>query len=197
LARCALGLLLLILASSATPYSLAQETNRTSRLDYSSFRIIADRNIFNATRSGRPARANRENARRAVQVESFALVGTLAYGDTKIAFFDGSSGSHRKALKLDGTIGPYRVTDIDVRGVTLERDGRPLEMRVGSQMRREDEGEWKLSARADLPAPDRRDSNADAPAAAASADRPTQTANAGEVSDVLKRLMQQREKELQ
>src|SRR5215510_7712669 len=97
----------------------AQQTNSTnsvssnpspSRLDYSSFKIVTDRNIFNANRSGRVARSREQQ--RQVKVDTLALVGTLSYEKGTFAFFDGSSSQFRKTAKVADSVAGFKVTAI-------------------------------------------------------------------------------------
>jgi hypothetical protein len=168
------------------PSPAAQETNAPARLDYSSFKIVTERNIFNANRSSRSSR-NRDS-RRAAKVEAFTLVGTLSYDSYEkgpFAFFDGTSSDFKKALKPEGTIAGYKIKDINGQGVALEAGTNRIELRVGMQMRREDEGEWQARAHSE-------------PSATAGSTTSSQTGASGASgasSDVLKRLMQQRERE--
>ncbi|MBE0544335.1 MAG: hypothetical protein IH623_23590 [Verrucomicrobia bacterium] len=115
-----------------------------SRLDEAAFRLIAERNIFNANRSGgtvRPATPTR----RPTTVETFALVGTMAYEKGTFAFFEGSRSEFTKVLKADGIIAGHKLLNIQANSVKLEADGKQIELPVGSQMRREDEGAWQVS----------------------------------------------------
>src|SRR6185295_14407327 len=73
------------------------------------FRIIADRNIFNANRSGGQVRLE---SRRPTQVESFTLVGTMAYDKGTFAFFEGSSSEFTKAMKANSVIAVHKLVDI-------------------------------------------------------------------------------------
>jgi hypothetical protein len=135
-----LAALMLIAAGNlgaATP-----ETHGQARTEFPSFKMIADRNIFNANRSR--GRSGSEAKPRVV--ESFALLGTLSYERGRIALFDGTSSDYRKDLKPGATIAGYKIADIAVNGVKLEADGKQIDLRVGSQMRREDEGEWQVAA---------------------------------------------------
>lgn len=131
----------------------AQETNRapvrdTNRapaaLDYSSFRLIAERNIFNASRSGGRVVTTRE-VRRPVRVDTITLVGTLEAENGPVAFFDGSSAEYRRAVKPGGRIAGFTLAAVDFHGVQLRASETPLELRVSQSLRREDGGEWKLS----------------------------------------------------
>jgi hypothetical protein len=169
----------------------AQQTNTSSRLDYSSFKAITDRNIFNANRSGRTARSR--EPQRQVKVDSFALVGTLSYEKGSFAFFDGSTSQFRKTLQPQGGIAGFKIADIGRDTVKLEADGKSIEMRVGYQMRREDEGEWKLSSRAEPYSSSTRSTGSASNTTSNEAVKTSSTS--GEESDALKRLMQQREQE--
>ena len=164
----------------------AQSTNAIARPDYQSFKIITDRNIFDPNRSSRSSR-NRTEGPRPARVESFALVGTMSYENGTYAFFDGTGSSYRKAIKTGDTIAGYKVADISADRVKLETNGQQIELSVGVQMRKQDEGEWQLAGRAES-------FEASSPATAAT--EKTDGASGGEESDVLKKLMQKREQEL-
>jgi len=110
-------------------------------LDEAAFGIISERNVFNASRTG----TLRLNSRRSSVVETFTLVGTLAYEKGAFAFFEGSSSDFTKALKPAGIIAGHKLVDIYANSVKLDVDGREIELPVGSQMRREDEGTWQVA----------------------------------------------------
>jgi hypothetical protein len=178
----------------------AEETNsnaKTSppRLNFDSFRIISERNIFDPNRSARSDnRPSRREPERRVRTESFALLGTMGYEKGWFAFFDGTSSDYRKALQPGDTMAGYRVEAIGPSHVTLESNGKQIELRVGSEMRRQDEGEWSVSARSEASGsagPSESSGSAGTSAAKAEA------GPSGEQSDVLKRLLQKREQELQ
>lgn len=202
-------------ASNPTP---PRAESAPQKLDEAAFRIIAERNIFNAERIGAVRVAS---TRRPARVETFKLVGTMAYAKGAFAFFEGSSSELTKVVKPDGVIAGHKVVDILTDGVKLEADGKILELSIGSAMRREDEGSWRpgdavaSSATSSL-ASTRESSDANRssrsrdndssrsrrsesdseparPAAAASAS-PASTADPAEI---LKRLMERRERESQ
>jgi hypothetical protein len=111
-------------------------------LDESAFRIVAERNIFNADRSGGQVRLA---SQRPARIETFTLVGTMAYAKGVFAFFEGSNSEFTKALKADGVIAGHKLLDIYANGVKLEADGKEIDLPVGGQMRREDEGTWHVA----------------------------------------------------
>jgi len=118
-------------------------TTGTQGFDESAFRIVAERNIFNANRSGGQVRLS--SSRRPTRVDSFTLVGTMAYEKGAFAFFNGSSSEFSKVLRTGGVIAGHKIVDVLAGGVKLEADGKILDLPVGSAMRREDEGTWHLS----------------------------------------------------
>jgi len=163
----------------------AQSTNVVSRLDYEAFKVITQRNIFDPNRSSRSGRPT--DSPRPARVESFALTGTLSYEKGTYAFFDGSSASYRKALQIGDSIAGNKVAEITTDHVKLEANGQQIELSVGMQMKKLDEGDWQVGGRAES-------SSAAAPATASN-DK-AENSSGGEDGDVLKKLLQKREQEL-
>jgi hypothetical protein len=163
------------------------------RPDYASFRVVIERNIFNASRSGRQPTRERESPRRPARTDSFGLVGTMLYENGAVAFFDGSSADYRQALKPGGVIAGFQLETVRTDGVILRRESNTFELLLGAQMRRDDGGEWKAGGQFDAASfagtGGSGNGASSAPAAA--------TGGSGEVSDVLKRLMEKRERESQ
>ena len=124
----------------------------------------------------------------------FSLVGTMNYRKGMIAFFDGNDSDYRKVLSPDGVIAGYKVVEITQRGVKLVAAGKPVEMKVGAQMRQENKGEWQLAGSGELPAA--ATAANEAPAADETPAASAAPSSASEPNDVLKKLMQQREQEL-
>ena len=176
-------LLSLALAFGTATAIQAQSTNAVAGPEYQAFKLIADRNIFDPNRSSR----SRGPTEKQVPVESFALIGTMSYDKGDFAFFDGSGSEFKKVLKTGDTIAGYRIAEITSDAVRLEVNGAQTELRVGMQMKREDEGEWQRSART-LAA-------ASATPGQVSGEKSGGESTGAEQSDVLKRLMQQREQE--
>jgi hypothetical protein len=71
----------------------------------------------------------------------------MSYGKGPMAFFDGSRSDYRKVLKTNDSVAGFKVTSIDSSSVKLASNTNEIEMQLGMQLAREDEGEWKLSAR--------------------------------------------------
>lgn len=177
--------LLIFLGLLTAVSGFAQKTNSVNPRDYAAFKIIQDRNIFNPNRSARGSGGPRSEEK-AVKIESFTLVGTMSYQKGKFAFFDSSSSEFRKVLSPSKSIAGYTVTDVEEGGVKLEHDGKTIELPVGSQMKRQDGGEWRVSAAESAP----RSTNSESTSGQSSSGPASASEN-----DVLKRLLEKRQKE--
>ena len=198
------------------------EAKPAGPLDFSSFKAVGERNIFNGNRSGQRMTATRSSTQqRSVRVESFSLVGTLLSEEKEpVAFFDGSSLELRKALKAGGSIAGFTVKEILHAGVRLAAGTNITEVLVGSGLRREDEGLWKVSTATQSYASssgsgpgggssggtDLRSDNGNGGRSSGRGNRggrdessatssPGSSASSADAAEILKRLMEKREKE--
>jgi hypothetical protein len=168
------------------PNGVGQSSSGTNSgpgaLDYSAFRIVADRNIFDPNRFPRstPDKAPSKAA------DSFGLVGTMSYEKGDFAFFDGTRPDYKKVLKVSDTIAGYKVLAVLPDSVKLARSTNELVMTVGGHLRRQDDGTWVQAS-----SPAAYDA---APVSSSSSAQP-ETASSGGESDIIKRMMQRREKE--
>jgi hypothetical protein len=129
-----------------TAFAAQNSDSAPSRTDYRNFEIIPKKNIFNPRRS--PAYVPQERPQTVRRrSETLALVGVMSYGKGPMAFFDGSRSDYRKVLKTNDSVAGFKVTSIDSSSVKLASNTNEIEMQLGMQLAREDEGEWKLSAR--------------------------------------------------
>ena len=165
-------------SSNSKPGSIATNNNGSS-LDYSAFRLIVERNIFDPNRAPHSARP----AAQPKTVDAFTLVGTLSYEKGIFAFFDGTSGDYKKAVKPEETIAGYKVSSITEDSVKLMQGTNVVELAVGTQMRRREDGTWDRST------------TSETYAAASSNSSTAQSSSTGGESDILKKLMMRREKE--
>lgn len=189
-----LALLFLLAAASAAEGRRNRETAEPARVAPASapaaagapasgfdvFRIVAERNIFNPNRVGLTRAAPEA---RPPRIDEIALVGTVEFGGQRVALFESAEAAFRKSVREGETIGDFTVAKVGAAGIELAREGRTLPLRVAEQLRRPEGGEWSVVAAPDAP---RAENRADAAAPAIPAD----------ASDVLKRLMRQREKQL-
>jgi hypothetical protein len=167
--------------SAVTP---APSSVLSPTLSLDSFRLISDRNIFNANRTGRRDRSAEVPAPR---VDTITLVGTMDYDKGEFAFFDGSAADLRKALQPGQTIAQFTVAKVARDGVELARDGKTFKMALGQQLRRPEGGDWNLIG-AEMARTEAATANgSDATAAAAIP---------ADASDIVRRMMEQRQKQL-
>jgi hypothetical protein len=120
-----------------------------------------------------------------------------------VAFFDGSVAEYKKALKPGASLAGFRVREIVPDGAWIEAGTNVLALRVGTAMRREEGGPWRRSSdgsayagakttTAATSAPTETETEDVSPAKPAAVETAAPT---GEMSDVLKRLMEKRQKE--
>jgi len=154
--------------------------------DYSAFKLITEKNIFDPNRVRRGPGFVRQQTK---NFDSFALVGVMSYEKGTFAFFDGTSSDYKKALKLSDSIAGYKVTDINSSTVKLAAGTNRVELHVGMQMRREQDGDWVASTQAETYA-----ASSSSVSGGASGSTPAVTAG-GSDNDVLERLRKKREQE--
>lgn len=172
-------------ANGNSQASATAATNGPASLEYSAFRLVADRNIFDPNRQ-----AHNPGVRvQPKTVDAFTLVGTLSYEKGDFAFFDGTSSDYRKVLKTADSIGGYKVVSVLPDAVKLAHDPgtNELVLAVGTQLRRQEDGTWM---QATTPA-----AYTAGPASSSNGPAQPETAASGPESDIIKRMMQRREKE--
>jgi hypothetical protein len=200
----------LALAGGFVAESQSNRNNVPGPQDYDQFtRFISDRNIFDPNRyprnGGRTATQRTPRTRRTAGAPYVTLVGTMSYEKGLFAFFDSNNSDMKKIIGPGDTIGIYTLKDISANTVTLAgKDKKEFVMKVGEQMRQES-GVWQVSEAADSGSSS---APAEASAPASESDSSTGSTDAQpaepaapssnlEANDVLKRLMQLREKENQ
>jgi hypothetical protein len=124
----------------AVAFSTVAQTTNT--MDYSLFQIIGQRNIFNPNRTSH-SRFNSTRTARAA--DSFSFVGSMSYAKGNFAFFDGTSPEFRKVSEVDGNIADFKVAAIGLSSVTLASGTNETVLTIGTQMRRDDDGQWMIS----------------------------------------------------
>jgi hypothetical protein len=138
--------LLLAVSGPLLPHpASAQQTNPPDARDFAAFKLITDRNIFD------PNRRPHLTAQQRVQtvVDSFSLTGTFANEKGWFAVFDGTTPDYHKVLPPGGGIAGYVVNNIRQNGVRLVMGTNEMELTVGMQMRRDEDGRWSSGEPAD------------------------------------------------
>jgi hypothetical protein len=186
-------------SGSASDYSQGGDRSQTNsaagtnRLDYSAFKVVVDRNIFDPNRT--PRRPGDRGPRAAPKsVDSLTLVGTMTYEKGSFAFFDGTSSDYKKALKLNDVVAGHKVTNIRPNSVKLAAGTNELELTVGMQLRREEDGPWSLAGQPGSYTAAAASTSTSTSTGAVASTGSDAAASAAE-SDIIKKLMQRREKE--
>lgn len=169
-------------ARSSSPPAATPSSPAASQFE--PYRVIVDRNIFNPNRTPRTRSADDQPA---VKVDQIALVGTLESEEGRVAFFDSGDPQYQKILRVGESVAGFTVKKIEPSGVELAAAEKTLPLRVNQQLRRVAGGDWRVTGRDPLRAEPARPGEPPGPAA------PQVPANA---SDVLRRLMEQRQKQL-
>jgi hypothetical protein len=174
----------------------AQSSDIPGDTDYGAFsRFITQRNIFDPGRYPHETHSYHRTVPRhhSSSVRAFTLVGTMSYAKGNFAFFSGNGDDFKKILPVSGTIAGYTVTEISLTHAILQGpDKTNLQMNIGDQLRQENNG-WQLAAAADAAAT--ADSGGGASAGASTDSSVVAPSASLGSSDVLKRLMELREKE--
>jgi hypothetical protein len=141
-----LALLVLGLAGSAA--ASTEPANARVTTDFSTFKLITERNIFNSHRAVKSARTE---PRPPPRIDTLILVGTLRYEKGVFAFFEGSSSEYRKVLKVADRIAGYELTDIEPASVKLAAAAGDIQLSVGRHLRREEGGDWRVAENTEKP----------------------------------------------
>jgi hypothetical protein len=198
LAQCALSVLtmgiVLCTVNSRAQTNTTAVTNTGANVDsgpnYQSFQVINENNIFNPNRT-RFRNGDRPQRSAPRTVDAFALVGTMSYTKGTFAFFDGSRSQYKKVVEPGANIAGYTVKDITPQAVILAANGKEFEMKVGTQLRNEGANGWRMAEYSDQPVTP----EAEGDSAVVQPLVPP-TGASPEQSDILKRLMEQRQQEL-
>ncbi len=172
--------------------TIHQPNQAVPGMDFSAFKIIAERNIFDPNREAHEQRPPPPPAPKVI--ESFALVGVISYFRGTFALFDGTEPQYRKGLKVNDRIAGYTVAAITPNSVKLASEGKEVELRIGMQLRREEHGPWVVGTHAASYA----SSSSSASSMSASHSDPAPRAHSAgneKRESILERLKQRREKE--
>ena len=166
---------------------------------FDAFRLLRTKNMFDPNR--RPARTETASARTNAPVpqnksSTLTLTGTMVTEGKVLAFFGGTRADYSKVLSVGGTIADCKITAIKTTEVEMERGGKPGTLAVGHQLQID-------GAPSDVPSPEPTGAAPAAPgappadsAAPATAWPTAGPAPANDKNDVLRRMMERREKEM-
>jgi len=186
--------------------AFAQSNGVPGPADYAKFSaFVTDRNIFDPNRTphyySSGSRPRTRTRTRSTAAPALTLVGTMSYEKGMFAFFNGNDADLKKALRVTEKIADYTVVDISPNRVTLETADKKkqFDMKVGDAMRQEN-GRWVFADAGEPPAgtsSPETTAGSSSPDSSSESAAPAAPSSANEPNDVLKRLMQLREKENQ
>ncbi len=161
----------------ATPIKATATT-----VTFDSFRLLTERNIFNPNRVGRTVAGPAAQPRG----DEIQLVGALDSTQGLFAFFDSPDATYRQTLHEGGVIAGFTVKHIGPDRVELTRSAGPITLRIGQLLHRPVGGDWSVDASENI-----------SPTETISPASPAVAAIPADASATLKRLMEQRQKQLQ
>lgn len=193
------ALLVFLAAASTLPVCGAQED-----VSMEDFPVMLQRNIFDPTRRPnqvpeRPAEPP-ERPPEPLRRETLSLTGSFVRPDSSFAFFSSSNPDLSRVVSPEDQLGDFVVTDITTTNVVLRAETNQWSVRVGRMLTRQGDGPWTDSGEASP--------EIEAPTGAASVGTPAGTDTdsdgstsgdppaEGEMSDLMKRLMERRQQEL-
>lgn len=165
-------------------------------LRFEAFAPILNNNVFNAHRqdSDRLDAERERDQQRSIPVDRFALVGTMHNEDQSFAFFTGTEPAFRSVIQVGQKIAGHTVVSIRNKAVTLSKGENSFEFAIGMEMSRQGETEeWKLNQKADG-----RWRTSDSGKLESSDKREQEKPDAltGNKADILKQMIQRRQKEI-
>jgi hypothetical protein len=115
----------------------------------------------------------------------------MIYEKGEYAFFEGSRSEYKTAVKASDTIAGFKITGVLPGKVTLDVNGKEIDLAVGQELKRQDEGEWSVSGRSDSDSRSENGSRSRDSSSSASA-----SGSSGDEDDILQKLLKKREEEL-
>ena len=160
---------------------------------FDEFKIITQRNIFDPNRRIPGSRTPRTEEKKPKRIDYLNLVGAMSYEKGRFAFFDSNSSEYRKSVKPGDSIAGYKVSDVTANKVTLQRDDKKIELPVGGQLKREDEGEWRLNSSPENFAASTNSSDSSSTSSSSGSNSSNSNSSSSDESNpILKRLLEQR-----
>ena len=165
---------------------------------FEAFRLLRAKNMFDPNRrparteaAPRPSAPVREN-----KSSSLSLTGTMVTEGKTLAFFTGTRADYSKVLSVGESIADGKITAIRPNEVELERGGKPSVLAVGKQLQIDGApSDVPVAEAPTAPPPGAPPTDPSAPAPAPGG--PTvPPAISNDKSDVLRRMMERREKEM-
>ena len=170
----------------------AEEKASLAKPEYKDFKIILNRNIFDPDR--RPKTVYTPVSTRKTKTrtkERIHLMGSLISDTRTISFWDGSGLEGSGELNVGENVAGYRICKILTDKVSLEKEGRRLEVPIDSSLVMNDAGDWEIGS-----------ADAEYFREEVSPDNTTEKKSSGDeqesgdMNDLLKKMMERRKREI-
>lgn len=174
------------------------ESRSSGGKSFEDFKLILQRNIFDPERRPyrEPVREERPAPPPSPSPDRLRLYGTSVHDGGAYAWFDGTEPGFKQFKAGVGTrMGAFEITGITLTNVALKAEDKKFELAVGGELQRVGNAPWKASGGGPMGSFSRSPSNSGSTASPAS-ESSGGSSEASEMSDVLKRLLEKRKKEL-
>ena len=190
-------ILLVIVCAPLRCVSLAQAPARPSPRSFAAFPTVQTRNIFDPQRYPNSMATERPRTSAARYVpprasDFVALTGVMVTGDKALAFFGGSRPDYDKVLGINEDIAGAKLTKVTATNIEVERDGKTIVVAVGQTVPFDNSppGAPPATFNAVAPAPAAAPAGEEGDAPAAAPPLP------GNLTDVMRRMMERRQQQL-
>ena len=179
--------LLFLLPSASTAQVAA------SAQGYNAFRLVRTRNIFEPDRQGAPRAEEQSRPQPTTSRSNFiVLTGTMVTASRTLAFFTGSRPEYARVIPVGEKIADFTLTSITPAQVELEHAGKQIAVVVGGPVPLEGTSDAGVTSEP-LPVGVSAPPSTAAPTAATTSSAPAAT---GDKAEVLRRMMERRQKEM-
>ena len=195
---CARACLTAVFLTAVWSPALGQDEGGARAPAFESFQLIFDRNIFDPNRrEKRPEREAPPPTPRPTRTREILLIGTIIYERGAFAFFEGTEREYNTAMHVGEEIAGYQIVTIDTSKIVLQKEGQQVDLQIGLGLSKQDEEEWKIASVQYVRGGDSKGDRAVESTGKTSAkDSDSGKEESQTDSDVMKRLMERRRREM-
>ncbi len=121
----------------------AAESGASDASGFDAFRLLLERNIFNAKRTSRPA-SEAKSAAPPSPKQRVRLMGVCLDANRRVALFEESDDVSPIAIELGGFIAGHRIQEIRVDAVVMASEAATVELSVGAGLSQDKDGHWAV-----------------------------------------------------
>ena len=158
---------------------------------YDAYKLVRTRNIFDPNRKAVRIEAPRSNTPSRPRASSFTLTGTMVREGRSLAFFSGSRSEFSKVISVGDSVANFKITAIEPAQVDLEHEGKKMTLAIGKPFQIEGKPGDPVEAEPVEEAATNATDSAAPPAPAA-----TPPAGGDAKSEIIRKMMEKRAKEM-